>query len=77
MYIEDNVTIRSSTIGPNVSIGSGSVIEGSTLTDTIIGADSTITNAKLASSLVGDSATVDGVSGHVNVSDHSVVKIGE
>ena len=37
VYIEDNVTMSNSVIGPNVSIGAGSVIEGSTLTHTIVG----------------------------------------
>ncbi|HEY4131121.1 MAG TPA: hypothetical protein VGM50_10920, partial [Gemmatimonadaceae bacterium] len=75
VYIEENVTIRASTVGPNVSIGAGTTVDGSTLTDTIIGVGSTITNATLSRSMIGDSAVVDGVHGQVNVSDHSVVKI--
>jgi glucose-1-phosphate thymidylyltransferase len=75
VYIEENVTIRASTVGPNVSIGAGTTVDGSTLTDTIVGAGSTITNATLSRSMIGDSAVVDGVHGQVNVSDHSVVKI--
>jgi len=75
VYVEDNVTLRRSTIGPNVSIGAGSTIDGSTLTDTIVGAGATITGAALAGSLIGDAAIVDGARGTLNVSDHSVVKI--
>jgi glucose-1-phosphate thymidylyltransferase len=75
VYIEENVTLRKSTIGPNVSIGAGSTIDGSTLTDTIIGAGSTVTGSTLAGSMIGDAATVEGVRGQVNVSDHSVVKV--
>jgi glucose-1-phosphate thymidylyltransferase len=75
VYIEENVTLRASTIGPNVSIGAGATVEGSTLTDTIIGVDATITNSTLGKSMIGDAAVVDGVRGQVNVSDHSVVKV--
>ncbi|MEP6492384.1 MAG: sugar phosphate nucleotidyltransferase [bacterium] len=75
VYIEDDVTLVHSTIGPNVSISSGSRVEGSTLTDTIIGNGSTVTNSTLAGSMIGDSAIVDGARGHLNVSDHSVVKV--
>ena len=75
VYVEDNVTLRAATIGPNVSIGAGSTIDGSELRDTIVGSGSRITSSKLQNSLIGDAATVEGVRGEVNVSDHSVVKV--
>jgi glucose-1-phosphate thymidylyltransferase len=75
VYIEDNVTLSASTLGPNVSVGAGSRVEGSVLRDTIVGAGATISNSKLTGSMVGEAAVVDGASGQVNVSDHSVVKI--
>ena len=75
VYIEDDVTLDGSTIGPNVSIGAGSRVERSTLRDTIIGNGAIVTGSTLASSMIGDSAVVDGAKGRVNVSDHSVVKI--
>jgi len=75
VYIEDGVTLTASTVGPNVSIGAGTRVEQSELRDTIVGAGAIITNSKLTASLVGDSAIVDGASGQLNVSDHSVVKI--
>jgi glucose-1-phosphate thymidylyltransferase len=75
VYVEDNVTLRQSTIGPNVSIGAGSTIDGSTLTDTIIGAGATVSGSTLVKSMVGDAATIEGARGTLNVSDHSVVKI--
>ena len=74
VYVEDGVTLSASTIGPNVSIGAGSRVEGSTLRDTIVGSGAVIINATLAKSMIGDSAVVDGVHGSVNISDHSVVK---
>lgn len=74
VYIEENVTLKASTIGPNVSLGAGSVVEGSELRDTIVGAGATVTKSKLFGSIIGDAAVVEGVRGQVNVSDHSVVK---
>jgi glucose-1-phosphate thymidylyltransferase len=75
VYVEDGVTLSASTIGPNVSIGAGSRVEGSELRDTIVGAGTTVTNSQLTGSLIGDAANVDGVRGRINVSDHSSVKV--
>jgi glucose-1-phosphate thymidylyltransferase len=77
VYIEDGVTITDSLVGPNVSIGAGSVVSGSTLRDTIVGTDAKVLNSTLAMSLVGDAATVDGVRGQANVGDHSEVRNDE
>ena len=74
VYIEDNVTLKGSTIGPNVSIGAGSVIEDSQIQHTIIGEKSKITRSKLTNSLVGDEAQIEGVNGSMTVGDHSEVK---
>jgi glucose-1-phosphate thymidylyltransferase len=75
VYVEDDVTLVSSTIGPNVSISKGSRIEHSELRDTIVGTGTTVTNSTLTGSIIGDAAVVDGARGHLNVSDHSVVKV--
>jgi glucose-1-phosphate thymidylyltransferase len=74
VYIEDDVTLSASTIGPNVSLSAGSRVEGSELRDTIVGAGSTVTGSKLTGSMIGDGAVVDGVRGQVNVSDNSTVR---
>jgi glucose-1-phosphate thymidylyltransferase len=76
VYIEDNVTLSNSTIGPNVSISAGSTVDGSTLSDTIVGGGSVVRRSTLRKSLIGDAATVEGVSGQVNVGDHSSVVVG-
>src|SRR3569833_3127434 len=74
VYIEENVTLASSTIGPNVSLGAGSTIEGSELRDTVVGSGAKISQSRLSGSMIGDAAQVSGVKGQINVSDHSVVK---
>ena len=75
VYIEDNVTLRGSTIGPNVSISEGSVVEGSKLSHSIIGTGSRISRSAITNSLIGDDTILEGVNGEVTVGDHSEVRI--
>ena len=74
VYIEDDVTLSTSTIGPNVSIGAGSTVEGSTLSDTIIGKKARVKGSTLRHSLVGDDVTIEGLKGELTVSDHSEIR---
>ena len=74
VYIEDGVAVRDSRVGPNVSIGAGSVIEGSTLRDAIVGCNARIRQCELHDSVVGDHVLLDGVRGAVTVGDHSEVR---
>jgi glucose-1-phosphate thymidylyltransferase len=75
VYIEDNVTLRASTIGPNVSLGAGTTVEDSTLHDTIVGGGATVRGSTLERSMIGESAVVEGARGQLNIADHSVVKL--
>jgi glucose-1-phosphate thymidylyltransferase len=74
VYIEDGVTLTNSIVGPNVSIGAGSVVDQSELRDTIVGAKSTIRGSHLANSLVGDEALIEGLRGELTVADHSEIR---
>jgi glucose-1-phosphate thymidylyltransferase len=74
VYIEDNVTLKGSRIGPNVSVGEGSVIEDSEISHSIIGNGARILRSKLRNSLIGDEARLEGFSGEVTIGDHSEVK---
>jgi glucose-1-phosphate thymidylyltransferase len=74
VYIEDGVNVLDSRIGPNVSVGSGTTIERSTIRDTIIGDGARISSSTLVNSLVGDAAIVEGISGEISISDHSEVR---
>ncbi|MDO8500842.1 MAG: sugar phosphate nucleotidyltransferase [Gemmatimonadaceae bacterium] len=75
VYIEDGVTLTGSTVGPNVSIGTGSTIENSQVSNSIIGTGARIKGSKITRSLVGDEAVLDGVVGEVSVGDQSEVRI--
>ena len=74
VYIEDDVVLKSARVGPNVSIGRGSVIEKSELTDTLVGSNTKIVGSTLRRSVIGDSAVIEGVSGELTLSDHSEVR---
>jgi glucose-1-phosphate thymidylyltransferase len=73
VYIEDGVTLTKSKIGPNVSIGAGSVLDGSEVSNSIIGSKAKIKASVLRNSLVGDEAVIEGVKGEVTIGDHSEV----
>jgi glucose-1-phosphate thymidylyltransferase len=73
VYIEDGVTLKKSKIGPNVSIGAGSVLEGAEVSHSIIGTKSKISRSVLKNSLVGDDTVIEGVKGEITVGDHSEV----
>ena len=74
VYVEDDVTLTNATIGPNVTLGKGSRVEGSTLTDTIVGSRCTIKRSTLHNSLIGDDVVVEGLRGEVTLSDHAEVR---
>jgi glucose-1-phosphate thymidylyltransferase len=75
VYIEDNVTLKGSTVGPNVSIGAGSVIENSKVSHSIVGTNSRIARSTISNSLVGDDTVLEGITGEVTVGDHSEVRV--
>jgi glucose-1-phosphate thymidylyltransferase len=73
VYIHDDVVLDDATIGPNVSIGAGTVVKSSKLTDTVVGERCVITESSLRDSMVGDAVVLEGVRGAVTVGDHSEV----
>ncbi len=75
VYIENDVILNGSIVGPNVSIGSGSVIENSEVSHSIVGSGATIRQSRIVNSLVGDGAWLEGVNGEVTVGDHSEVRV--
>ena len=66
--------MKKSKIGPNVSIGAGSVLDGTQISHSIVGTNAKITRSVLKNSLVGDDTVVEGVKGEVTVGDHSEVR---
>ena len=54
VYIEDGVTLSESTIGPNVSLGTGSVVERSKLSNSILGRRVKVADCTVSGSVVGN-----------------------
>lgn len=57
--IEPGVVLRDATIGPNVTIEAGSVIERSTLAHAILGRNVQVRDAAIARSVIGDDQVVE------------------
>jgi len=60
VYIEDGVRLADCTIGPNVSLGAGSSVTGSTVANSILGNNVRIQGATVEGSLVGDDQVIEG-----------------
>ncbi len=74
VYIEDGCVIEHATVGPNVSLGTGSIVRQSTVRDTVAGERVTITNASLHDCMIGDDVLIEGVAGSLNIGDHSQLR---
>jgi glucose-1-phosphate thymidylyltransferase len=77
VYIEDDVTLTGSTIGPNVSISEGTTIVNSSVRDSIIGRLAKIESCVLSNSLIGDHAVVQRVKGTVSMGEYSEARGSE
>jgi glucose-1-phosphate thymidylyltransferase len=69
VHIHPKAVIKSSEIGPYVSIALGCTIEGSKLSDTIIDEGTSIKDSVLDKSLIGQNSRVEGVSGSLDIGD--------
>jgi glucose-1-phosphate thymidylyltransferase len=74
VHVADEVTLENAEIGPNVTISRGAAVRNSKLRDTIVGAGATVEACDLHDSLIGDEVRVRGVTGQVDLGDHSVVE---
>lgn len=73
VFIGENVTLKHSTIGPNVSIESGAIVEQSTVEDAIINSNASVMGCELHNSSVGAFARVNAFRGSLHIGDHSIV----
>ncbi len=75
VFIGENVTLKHSTIGPNVAIEDGAEIDQSTLSDAIVNSNARVSACELQKSTVGAHAVIHDFSGTLHVGDHS--RVGE
>ncbi|MDZ7632463.1 MAG: sugar phosphate nucleotidyltransferase [Gemmatimonadaceae bacterium] len=75
VYIEDGASAENATIGPNVSLGRGARIVGSTVRDTVAGDHCTIIDSAVHDSMLGSHVTLTGVKGSMTLGDNSELTI--
>ncbi|MDO5978806.1 sugar phosphate nucleotidyltransferase [Flavivirga spongiicola] len=73
-FIGENVILKDSTIGPYVSIGSNSMIENSSVKNSLIQTNTTIKNANLDDAMIGNHVKYDGNYTSVSIGDYSVLE---
>jgi len=73
-FIADDVRIENSNIGPHVSIGKGSVILGSNISNSIIQSSCTIENIDFTNSMIGNHVTINGQGKELSIGDYSTLK---
>jgi glucose-1-phosphate thymidylyltransferase len=60
VHIEDGVSMRDATVGPNVSIEAGSVVADSTIANAMLGRDVRVVRSTVRDSVVGDGQVIEG-----------------
>ena len=71
VFIHPDARVNTSIIGPFVSIAAGSIIQNSTIKDSILSQGAHITNAQLEGSLLGYDVVINGMKGKFNLGDNS------
>ncbi|MEE9349718.1 MAG: sugar phosphate nucleotidyltransferase [Flavobacteriaceae bacterium] len=72
-YIGENVILKNSIIGPNVSLGTNSVITNTNINNSLIQDDVEISNADLTNSMIGNKVIYDGNFTSVSLGDFTVL----
>lgn len=70
-YIASNVILENSTIGPYVSINSGSKISNAIASNSIIGKNTILLNTDIKNSMTGNNCKYDGRHNEINIGDFS------
>ena len=73
-FIGENVVLKNSTVGPYVSIGANTVIEDSTVKNTIIQSNTNIKNANLDNAMIGNHVKYNGNFETLSIGDYSVLE---
>ncbi len=72
-FVGENVVLKNTTIGPFVSVGNGTVIENSTIENSLIQTNTEIKNAKLNNAMIGNNVTYNGEFTSISIGDYSVL----
>jgi glucose-1-phosphate thymidylyltransferase len=75
-FIASSARIVDSVIGPYVSIGESTVVEGCRIRDSIIGDEATVETCVLEGSLIGDNTIIHGTPQKLNIGDSAEICFG-
>ena len=70
-YVGENVVLKNTKIGPYVSIGTNSVVEDSTIVNSLIQGNVQISNANLDNAMIGNHAKYNGKHTSVSIGDYT------
>ena len=70
-YVGDNVKLINAKIGPNVSLGTNSVIENATISNSLIQTHTKIKNATLDNAMIGNHVEYNGDFTSISIGDYS------
>ncbi|WP_420320988.1 sugar phosphate nucleotidyltransferase [Flagellimonas sp.] len=73
-YIGENVILKNTTVGPYVSVGSDTILENSTIKNSLIQSKSKISNANLDNAMIGNHVVFDGNFEAISIGDYSVLE---
>ncbi|MEX0314684.1 sugar phosphate nucleotidyltransferase [Flagellimonas sp. 2504JD4-2] len=73
-YIGENVVLKNTTVGPYVSVGSDTILENSTIKNSLIQSKSKISNANLDNAMIGNHVVFDGNFEAISIGDYSVLE---
>ncbi len=73
VFLDEDVTIENSVIGPHVSVGSGTKIKDSRISNSIIQKGCKVTEATLKGSLLGNFVNFKGKSANLDLGDFSTI----
>jgi glucose-1-phosphate thymidylyltransferase len=71
--IADDVTLVDCTIGPHVTIESGTRVSGAMIRNSIIGADCRISGSVLVDTMLGDHVTLERFTGSASLGSHATL----
>lgn len=73
-FVGENVVLKNTTVGPHVSIGNGTIIEDSTVKNSLIQTNTSIINANLDNAMIGNNVKFNGDFTSISIGDYSVLE---
>ncbi|TVP48951.1 MAG: nucleotidyl transferase [Gemmatimonadales bacterium] len=73
--VEAGARLRGGTVGPNVTIEAGAVLEDAEVRHSIVGANARLVGVRLTDSMIGAEAHLEGIEGRVNVAEYAEIVV--